>query len=100
MAPGSTEETLGPVLNVQAQSLDVLEVFAYGALWALVGDKSAERGNRNDLQLNTAHGRLGRAQRGIRRNGSPGEGRRYDDATQRQRDYYSRSEEHTSELQS
>jgi len=36
MAPGSTEETLGPVLNVQAQSLDVREVFAYGALWALV----------------------------------------------------------------
>ena len=56
MAPGSTEETLGPVLNVLAQSLDVREVFAYGALWALVGDKSVERGNRNDLQLNTAHG--------------------------------------------
>jgi len=36
MAPGSTEETLGPVLNVLAQSLDVREVFAYGALWALV----------------------------------------------------------------
>jgi len=33
---GSTEETLGPVLNVLAQSLDVREVFAYGALWALV----------------------------------------------------------------
>src|SRR2546430_17027484 len=28
MAPGSTEETLGPLLNVLAQSLDVREIFA------------------------------------------------------------------------